>query len=129
MIGAPIAQIRLIQIRPIRSVFGILNKELKTATNVGVATLAKNDNGQTFLQLYGFGGIDETTHVILRDDGNILTLEIDQNAPLERCVVFNKANKETKILIDYFEEFDAINALFVRVGNTYIQCKGVKVKV
>lgn len=110
-------------------VFGILNKELKTATNVGVATLAKNDNGQTFLQLYGFGGIDETTHVILRDDGNILTLEIDQNAPLERCVVFNKANKETKILIDYFEEFDAINALFVRVGNTYIQCKGVKVKV
>ena len=110
-------------------VFGILNKELKSSTNVGVVSLAETEEGNKALRLHGFGGIDETTHIILRDDGDILTMEIDPNCPLERCVVLNKENLSHHILVDYFEEFDAIGVLFVRVGNTYIQCKSVKVKV
>ena len=110
-------------------VFGILNKELEKSTNVGVVTVDKTKDGKAFLKLHGFAGISDTSHIVLRDDGNIITMEIDPEAPLERCVVFNQANKETRILIDYYEEFDAINVLFVRVGNTFIQCKGVKVKI
>ena len=110
-------------------VFGILNKELKSSTNVGVVTVEKNREGKEYLKLHGFAGITDTSHIILRDDGNILTMEIDPEAPLERCVVFNQPNKESRILIDYFEDLEANGVLFVRVGNTYIQCKGVKVKV
>ncbi len=109
--------------------FAILNKELAKSTNIGVVTVDKNQEGKDYLHLHGFAGISDSSHIVLRDDGDIITMEIDPEAPLERCVVFNQPNKETKILIDYYEEFDAIGVLFVRVGNTYIQCKGVKVKV
>lgn len=109
-------------------IISVLDKELKKTTSIGVVTLGESAEGKKFLRLSGFAGINDDSHIVLRDDGNILTMEIAPDAPLERCVVFNQLNKESQILIDYFEDFDAVGSLFVRVGNTYIQCKGVKVK-
>ena len=109
-------------------IISILDKELKRTTIIGVVTLDESADGKKYLQLNGFAGITDDSHIVLRDDGNILTMEIAPDASLERCVVFNQPNKESQILIDYFQDFDAVGSLFVRVGNTYIQCKGVKVK-
>lgn len=106
-----------------------LDKEITSTTNVGVVTMGKLPDGAETLVLHGFAGITSKEHIILRDDGNILTLEIAPDEPLERCVVFNAENLRHHILLEYFKEFSAIGVLFVRVGNTYIQCKGVKVKL
>lgn len=103
------------------------NKDLKKTTNIGVATLEKTTGGAERLVLHGFAGITSTAHVILRDDGDIITMEIAPDAPLERCVVFNDENKKSHILVEYFKDFEAIGVLFVRVGNTYLECKGLKV--
>ena len=104
-----------------------IDGDLKKNTNVGFFTLENNKDGNPMLIPHGFSGIQDDTHIVLQDAGDIITMEIRPDAPLERCVLLNEANRTNEILVDYFKDFDAISALFVRVGNTYIQCRGVKV--
>lgn len=107
----------------------IIEGDIRKNTNIGFFTLGSNKDGKPMLIPHGFSGIDDNTHIILQDAGDIITMEISPETALERCVLFNEPNRTTDILIDYFKDFDAIEALFVRVGNTYIQCKGVKVSI
>lgn len=107
----------------------IINGDIRKNTNIGFFTLGKNKDGKPMLIPHGFSGIQDDTHIVLQDAGDIITMEISPKTALERCVLFNEANRATDILIDYFKEFDAIEALFVRIGDIYIQCKGVKMKL
>ena len=91
------------------------------ANSLGVITLRDGK-----IHLKGFAGLlNHRVRIEIQNDAVVITL--DHSGTDRQGVDFNETMLSRKVLIDFFDETESLDCLFVRTGNMWRQVKNITV--